>query len=321
LTASRERTGLKTVKSQRKDFIINDAQIGLQHFMELLDYDPPDSPYLTQEIWDKRAQAWRNDYNSPEKMKSGDRVQDTVDYLAGHGLLNRDYDVIDIGCGPGRFAVAFARTAHYVLGLDISEEMIRDGLLFAEKEGLNNVSFRACDFQSLDIDREGLVEKFDLVFSSLTPATRGMKGLISAMRMSRQYCCNISYIRSENKLEQRIMQDVFGRERQDPRVGYWHRFYTTFNVLFLMGYSPEVSYYRRRNENVFHPEPDRVRLFMEQMLPPHERTPENEERVFEWVLKNVNSDGTITETRNSWYARLLWDVRDKAERISFQPDN
>ena len=45
----------------------------------------------------------------PKKKEKGDeRVISAINYLDSKGLLEKNYDVADIGCGPGRFAAAFA---------------------------------------------------------------------------------------------------------------------------------------------------------------------------------------------------------------------
>lgn len=297
--------------------VMEEKEIDLRYFMRLQDLNLSDAPIRSAEIWDRRADAWGKDYNDPGKMKTEDRIQATMDYLQNRGLLGPDCDVVDVGCGPGRFVAAFARSARHVTGIDLSEKMIQYGSAYAKRKNLHNVSFRVCDFQTLDIERENLTGRFDLVFSSITPAIHGMNGLEKSMRMSRKYCCNISYIHSENELEHRIMREVFKRDRPVIRDGHW--FYSLFNVLFLMGYYPEATYYKRHSERDVSPEPDYAGIFMEHMLPPQERTRENEERICNWMRAHSDADGLVTEVSDIWYGRLLWDVREKTERPAYRP--
>lgn len=88
-----------------------------------------------------------------------------------------------LAAGRGRFAVAFARRVHWVTGFDLSPRMIHYGMEHARREGVENVTLRACDFQTLDVRQEGLESAFDLVFSSLTPAIHGRAGLEKVMAM------------------------------------------------------------------------------------------------------------------------------------------
>ncbi len=47
-----------------------------------------------------------------------------VDWLAGRGLLGPEHDVLDLGCGVGRVAMALAPRCRSVLGLDVSAGMV-----------------------------------------------------------------------------------------------------------------------------------------------------------------------------------------------------
>ena len=297
----------------------NDKAHGLSYYTSLLDSALPDTPGHSAAMWDERADEWEKDYN-PNGMrasairKSDDRIQDTVDYLYGRGLLGPDCDIVDIGCGPGRFAVAFARSARHVTGIDFSERMIHYGVAYARREGMDNTSFLLRDFHTLDIKREGLANRFDLVFSSITPAIHGMDGLIKSMGMSRKYCCNITHIHSDNVLESQMMQDVFGRERPDPWAGHWRWFYATFNTLFLLGYYPEASYYKRTQENVVDAGVARAKLMVRQLLPPEDQTEENLSKIMDWLRSQSDVQDRLMEISEVTYGRLLWDVRGKTER-------
>ena len=56
--------------------------------------------------WDRRAESWERE--RVHGQKGEERVRSTVAYLESRELLRPEYQVADIGCGPGRFAVAFA---------------------------------------------------------------------------------------------------------------------------------------------------------------------------------------------------------------------
>lgn len=60
----------------------------------------------------------------------------------GGGHRFRGKDVLDIGTGDGRLAIAVARHARSVLGIDTSEESIRLAQASAARLGISNVRFR-----------------------------------------------------------------------------------------------------------------------------------------------------------------------------------
>ena len=287
-------------------------EIGLQYFVKLLNSKPLNTEEHTAAKWDIRADAWEKAYDEQKSTvrKGDDRIQGTVDYLKSRSALAPDYEVADVGCGPGRFAAAFARDTRHVTGIDISEKMINAASSYVKRENTNNVSFLLRDFQTVDVERENLAGKFDLVFSSLTPAVHGMAGLEKTMLMSRKYCCNITHIYSENVLEHRMMREIFERGRTDPWEGNWRYFYAMFNALFLMGYHPEATYQKRRQEKYAYFDAERTNLFIEKMLPYTERTKDNEKKIREWLLINEDKEGKFTEESTVMYGRLLWDVED-----------
>jgi SAM-dependent methyltransferase len=296
------------------DFIVSNNAVDLHYFIEMQESQPADRPDHSAEKWNRRAEAWENE--RVHDRKGDDRVRNTEEYLLSRGLLRPDYDIADIGCGPGRFAAAFARSARSVMGFDISEKMVQYGMELAEREGLRNVRLRTCDFQTLDLEKEGLKGAFDLVFSSLTPAIHGMNGLQKSMEMSRAYCCNITHVYHRDRLHDRIMREVFNREPPARWNGRW--FYSLFNVLFLLGYYPEVTYDFRYQEKRIRPDADYVNLLMEHMLSSQECTRENEAKIWDWIHANVDGEGMLTQSSDTCYGRTVWDVRIRSERPDYR---
>lgn len=272
----------------------------LEYFTALLESRPSGSCVPS---WDRRAELWAREGES----KGGQRVSSAVAFLTQRGALCPDYAVADIGCGPGKFAAAFGARVRSVVGLDLSERMVAHGREYIRRQGLTNVELRVCDFQMLDVDREGLRKAFDLVFSSLTPAVRGVDGLSKVMEMSRGFCCNVTHLYRHNRLRERMVREVFGREGGQELDGRW--FYALFNVLFLMGYCPETGYETRHQERLVRPDGEYVEFVMEHALTPEEQTMENAARVLRWLEKYTDQEGMVREVTDSCYGTVFWDVR------------
>ena len=151
----------------------------LDYFISLQESQSADMNEQSVEMWNRRAEFWEN--ARKKNQKGNERVVSAINYLEQKGLLDKNYDVADIGCGPGRFVAAFARHVHKVVGLDISDKMISHGMEHIQKEGLSNACLYVCDFQKLDIEKAGYKHAFDLVFSSMTPALHGMNGLMKSI--------------------------------------------------------------------------------------------------------------------------------------------
>lgn len=286
----------------------------LEYFIAMQESRQPDGPGHAAKQWNRRAELWKMERE--KKHKGDERVLSAVTYLENRGILKADADVLDIGCGPGRFAGAFAKKAHQVVGLDISEKMVEHGMEYLAENGIRNAVLKTCDFQTLDIDQEGYREAFDLVFSSMTPAIHGMDGLQKSMDMSRSWCCNITHLWGRNHLRERIMQEVFEQKPVQQWTGRW--FYSLFNVLFLMGYHPETSYDTLCRETMVLPEEEYVEFIMEHMLPETERNQKNASVILEWMKRNADETGYLKEISESSYARILWNVKDRAERPDYR---
>lgn len=288
-------------------------QRDLDHFRALAADRSPEAADYSRARWDRRAEDWER----KRLREPGDswRVEQAVTFLRSRGLLEPGMDVADVGCGPGRFAAAFAPFVRQVTGFDLSERMVAYGVEQARREGADNVSFRVCDFQTLDVEREGLAGAFDLVFSSLTPAVRSLEGLEKVTAMSRAFCCHITHLSGEEPLLRRAMEEALGRSPRPRWNGRW--FYALFNLLFLLGYDPEVSCDRRVRERYLPADRDQAALLLEQLLPPEERGEKETEALYRWLQENAGEDGTVLQRSETCYGRVVWDVRRRTKRPEY----
>ncbi len=76
---------------------------------------------------------------------------DRVASLAIEKLLPPDLTVADVGCGTGSLTVELARFARRVIGVDLSDEMLRRARAVARERALRNVEFRRGDALDLPL--------------------------------------------------------------------------------------------------------------------------------------------------------------------------
>lgn len=76
---------------------------------------------------------------------------------------NRDFSVLDVGCGSGVFTFYLADKNRSVTGIDASPEMLRICREKMENAGLRNVNFLNCNIQSMGQCLEG---KADMIICS-----------------------------------------------------------------------------------------------------------------------------------------------------------
>jgi len=62
--------------------------------------------------------------------------------------------LLDLGCGTGWTSCFYARRGYEVTGQDIAEDMIYNANEKKNREGINNVGFVVCDYESMDFESE-----------------------------------------------------------------------------------------------------------------------------------------------------------------------
>ena len=100
-------------------------------------------------------------------------VNEVMTYISRH--IEQDFQpnrVFDFGCGVGRLVVPFARISDHVVGVDISESMLKEASANCKKYSCDNVSLLRSNDQLSNV--EG---KFDLIHSFIVlqhiPVERG----------------------------------------------------------------------------------------------------------------------------------------------------
>jgi SAM-dependent methyltransferase len=259
-------------------------------------------------FWEDRASDWISEfvYGEIGRPWTLRRVSQTATYLRDRGLIGSESSVVDVGCGAGLFVMEFAKTAKYAMGLDYSNRFIQYGREAAKIQGIHNTEFNICDFDNADIEEMGFTGAFDLAFSYITPAIFSLESVNKLIKMSRSWCYNASFVCVRDSLVEYICSDVFGEKYKSHRDGTG--FYSLFNILWLMGYRPETSYYVEVHTEIFTPTWDNAKELAGRC---HHGTPEGTEEVLNWL----NKHGEIERRVEYIYGGILWDIRTKDERL------
>ena len=94
---------------------------------------------------------------------------DRVTSLAIEKLLPRDLTLADIGCGTGSLTFELARLARKVIGIDLSQEMLRRAKVAAKERGLDNVEFRQGDALKLPLGSRSVDAAFCVMVLHFLP--------------------------------------------------------------------------------------------------------------------------------------------------------
>jgi len=248
-----------------------------------------------QKFWDARALEFNSRISEAKANKDVEKV---INFLRDKGALKANGSVLDIGCGPGKYAMAFSEQVSKVTGTDISAKMIDFGKQNVKDRKIHNVEFKQMSWPEADIDALGWQEKYDLVFASFCPGINSASALRKMVEASKRHCFMSGFVAREEEIFDRLKRH-FGLK--DSRWG--KGIYFSFNVLWHWGYFPEIVYFDRCWETSSDVE-DIADLLISRIDEPMAFTRQD---VIAY-LKGFSSDGKIEEKTYSKVAWMYWQV-------------
>lgn len=253
------------------------------------------------DFWNRRAPSF-NAHKSQD-AEAGVHRQALMDCVAAKAGLRAGSRALDIGCGTGHYALLLARHTSEVNGLDVAGKMIEFASRNAAAENCNGVTFEETDWEAVDLREKDWEKRFDLVLACKTPAVNSRASLEKMMAACRGSCCFISRVDTENSVRDGLKRFV---DWDEERVRASRAFYCAFNILWLMGYSPDVWYVDQDWEGDTSLEDAllmHIRYF-ESAVPVR---PEQREAMRE-ALTAMAVDGRIREKIRSRTAIMFWKV-------------
>ena len=182
------------------------------------------------EIWDRQAGDYR-DMIKRDGYKYGRQVIDVV-----KELIKPDFEVLDIGTGPGTLAIPLAKLVKKVTALDSSRGMINVLEESAVEEGIENIETINKTWQ--EIDDAKIRERFDLVISSNVLFVFEDVGdqLIRIQDASRKYCCVVIHAGLINGVDPNLWFKIMNEE-YNSSVDYIY----IYNILYSKGIYANVG--------------------------------------------------------------------------------
>lgn len=148
-------------------------------------------PFYGEELAKKAvSEFWGSIAEKYEGEKRNELQSAVMQTLEEMGCL--EGSILDVGSGPGTYAIPMAERAEEVVALDSSEEMLRVLLRRAEAAGLDNIQTEVADWIGYVPER-----KYDLVFSSLCPSANSPASLLRMEFASKKTCAYVSSMNSD----------------------------------------------------------------------------------------------------------------------------
>lgn len=192
--------------------------------------------YDCTERWNRRA---RN-YGRHEGGTGGNRrLKKVLEFLGGAGVLEAPCRILDIGSGPGSFAIPFAGAGHTVVALDPAKRMLETLKERMPAESAHLVSTVVAQWEEMDIAAMGWEKSFDLVFASMTPGVRDLDTIEKMIRCSRRWCYLGSFAGQRRYLlYEEIWPELFGEDF----TNHVNDIIFPFNILYALGFKPELTF-------------------------------------------------------------------------------
>lgn len=246
-------------------------------------------------LWDEKAEYFGS-YTIPTVDND-----EFIKLLKDENLINKDFKVLDIGCGGGKYTLALSEECSHIYGIDLSPKMIEYANQNKSKLHINNASFICDDWHELDIKKSKLYKAFDLVFASMTPAIESISTFEKMNEVSKRYCvlrCNIK----RRDLVYDKLSEILNISQNKENLNFLY----AFNILYLQSYNPIIKY---ENKTWSYKEPiDKAYNTYTKKLKTIRKINDNEEYKIHNFLKSISYNGYVEEKIKSTVGTLIWSV-------------
>lgn len=226
-------------------------------------------------------------------------------------MLDKSYDVLDIGCGTGVYSAALSGRINSAVGYDIADGMLRNGRKILEREKISNVTLKQADWRDIDLEASGLINRFDLVLAHTTPAVCDLSSFEKMLRASRKFCAISVFTRPHQPIMQ-VAHALAGVQLDDGYfAGFLEKSMTyMFDYLFQTGYSPKFFYEKTDYRFVQRLE-DSYPYYLD-ALRAHKTLSADEEKQIKDYIASVAVDGIVTEKMDPTIVTIYWNKLERA---------
>ncbi|MFA5905143.1 MAG: methyltransferase domain-containing protein [Desulfobacula sp.] len=256
--------------------------------------------FSTPEYWNKVASSYDRD---KEETKSR-RLSKTLDLFKRKNMLSKGMEVLDIGCGTGRLAMALARYGAKVTALDFSTEMLEQFRQSITPDIRDNITLLCEDWHTLDIEKKGWKKKFDLVVAFMSPGVASPESFYKMMDTSKNGCAIRGWAAKRNHPVLSVLwEKIMGTVLEDSPQSILLK----INLLFSLGLFPELTFDTVKwDQNVtVEAELESELAFFRKVS---DKTDAELESVIRPFLESISENGRIIRSHKGLTATAVWSV-------------
>ncbi|HBT46688.1 MAG TPA: hypothetical protein DEA73_02225 [Peptococcaceae bacterium] len=255
--------------------------------------------------WDRRAAGFAARGRSGQTQK---RVAKVLHLLGHHGGLEPEAEVLDIGCGPGNYALALARRVKRVVALDPSPAMLSQLQARMEEEGIHNIEPVQLPWEEVDLDELGWRGRFRAVLALMTPGIHDVPTLKKMIDASAGICLLAGHLRQEEEARRELWPKVMGEALPPLPEDVLY----VFALLYSWGYLPSLELERRSGTRDMTAEEAVEELL--NFFYPYTELSEKVRQAVEDYVKARSRDGIYREQREFVTAYVCWSVGTPGEQ-------
>ena len=244
-----------------------------------------------EQMWDNKSQDF---YERTEKKQKQFANGFVFRLIKDRQLLKADTRILDIGCGTGRHLLEFAAYTPHLTGIDISSKM----LAYAQ-EKLQHIP-QAKLIHGNWMETFNTENEFDFVFACMTPAIASIEHIQRMNMISKKYCMLERTVYEKDSVQEEIEQ-LLGRKLFRLPHNDKNYVYGVWNILWLMGYCPEV---------VFDKQVRSTTHTIEDYIQGIDYSPEEKTAVMQ-LLTGKAKDSMIAAEESVVKAIILWDTETR----------
>lgn len=244
------------------------------------------------------VQLWDSQSEDPTYHHMYD---DFIKLLEREHMVDKSYDVLDVGCGVGVYSIALADRVNTVIGLDFSRNMLKHGQKILNESGITNVKLETADWNTVDLEKQGMKERYDLVFAHNTPAICDALTFEKLLDASRNFCAVCTPIRMIEPVMQKV-QDIAGIG--DNASSCENYFAFMLDILLHKGYQPQF-YYENQIWPMNQSYEDAYSFYLGRAAMAKQLSESETESIKDY-LKSIIKDDLITDQINATVATIFW---------------
>ncbi len=191
--------------------------------------------FSTPEYWDKAAAT----YNlNPSEVRNR-KAEKTIDFFRRRNLIFKGMKVLDIGCGNGLLSLRLAREGARVTALDFSSNMLERLKKDTPPELEKNITRVCADWLTMDIQKQGWENQFDLVAAFMSPGVATPEALFKMMACSKNSCAIRGWAsKKPHPILVHLWEKIMGTPLTDKPQSILYK----INLLFSMGIFPDITF-------------------------------------------------------------------------------